>query len=233
MTGTSPAELRPIIVSITNNNFGKLFARFTYMQFTGTLKTWHDDRGFGFIEPTSGGQEIFVHIKAFPLGTGRPSVGQQLVFEVGTGKNGKKSAHSVQYPPRSRAGSQTRIESSAEWTFLRALVIPFFIGVYALSAWRWGSAPVVLFAYSALTIVTFLLYAIDKSAAIAGRWRTPENTLHLLSLVGGWPGALLAQQLLRHKTSKGRFVAMFWVTVVLNICGLVAWHAGLLPVPRP
>ena len=102
------------------------------MQFTGTLKTWHDDRGFGFIEPESGGQEIFVHIKAFPSGTGRPKVGQQLVFEVCTGKNGKKSAHSVQYPARGHSRSKIRLESPAEWTFLRILVIPCFAGIYVL-----------------------------------------------------------------------------------------------------
>ena len=72
------------------------------MRFEGTLKTWHDDRGFGFIEPTQGGQEIFVHIKAFPAGTGRPQVGQVLSFEVTLGPNGKKRAQDVQYPVRAR-----------------------------------------------------------------------------------------------------------------------------------
>ena len=141
------ALLEAMIFSIADKTLGKLFARFTGMQFTGTLKTWHDDRGFGFIEPTSGGQEIFVHIKAFPSGTGRPSVGQQLVFEVGSGKNGKKSAHSVQYPVRGRAGNKIRLESPAEWTLLRTLVIPCFVGVYALVAWRWGFVPYVLLTY--------------------------------------------------------------------------------------
>jgi uncharacterized membrane protein YsdA (DUF1294 family) len=76
-------------------------------------------------------------------------------------------------------------------------------------------------------------YAIDKSAAVSGRWRTPEQTLHLFSLAGGWPGALLAQQVLRHKTSKESFIAAFWLTVLLNAAAFVAWHAGLLPLPRP
>jgi uncharacterized membrane protein YsdA (DUF1294 family) len=52
--------------------------------------------------------------------------------------------------------------------------------------------------------------------------------MHLLGLAGGWPGALLAQQLLRHKCSKGSFVAVFWITVEANVTVLIAWHSGLL-----
>ena len=62
---------------------------------------------------------------------------------------------------------------------------------------------------------------LDKAAAQAGRWRTSEATLHLLALAGGWPGALLAQHWLRHKSAKRAFRAVFWVTVVLNVTGLV------------
>ena len=87
----------------------------------------------------------------------------------------------------------------------------------------------VLEVYIGLSIVaSFLAYALDKSAAINGRRRTPEKTLHLLGLAGGWPGALLAQQLLRHKCSKGSFVAVFWITVAANVTVFIAWHSGLL-----
>ncbi len=76
--------------------------------------------------------------------------------------------------------------------------------------------------YVAASLVTFVIYAIDKSAAKRGTRRTPENTLHLLALVGGWPGALIAQQKLRHKSQKQPFRRVFWLTVLLNV-GLFIW----------
>ena len=201
----------------------------TNMRFTGTLKTWNDERGFGFVESAQGGQDIFVHIKVFPPGTGRPTVGQVLTFEVETGSDGKKKARAVQYPVRRKA--RPRVESSAPWTLPRILAIPTFIGIYAFVVSRWGFSLPLLLTYLGLSLLAFLTYAVDKSAAISGRWRTAEQTLHLFSLAGGWPGALIAQQLLRHKTNKQSFIYAFWFTVLVNVGGFVGWHAGLLPLP--
>jgi uncharacterized membrane protein YsdA (DUF1294 family) len=72
-------------------------------------------------------------------------------------------------------------------------------------------------AYLLLSAVTFVIYAIDKAAAKGNARRAPENTLHLLALLGGWPGALLAQHWLRHKSSKKSFRRVFWVTVLANL----------------
>ena len=202
------------------------------MRFTGTLKTWNDERGFGFVVTATGGQEIFVHIKAFPSGTGRPTVGQVLTFEVDTGSDVKKKARAVQYPVRAKTSPGPRVEFQARWTLPRKLAIPIFVGIYAFVVLRWGFSLPVLLTYLGLSLVAFLLYAVDKSAAKSGRRRTPENTLHFFSLAGGWPGALVAQQLLRHKTSKQSFVYAFWLTVLVNVGGFVAWQAGLLPMPR-
>ena len=115
------------------------------------------------------------------------------------------------------------------WTLPRVLAIPLFAVLYAGVAWRWGSSRLLLYAYLAISALTFAVYAFDKATAQAGRWRTPEKTLHLLAVAGGWPGALLAQQLFRHKTSKARFIAVFWLTVALNAGLFVAWHAVGLP----
>jgi uncharacterized membrane protein YsdA (DUF1294 family) len=71
------------------------------------------------------------------------------------------------------------------------------------------------------SLLTLGAYFIDKAAAKAGRWRTPEKSLHMLSLIGGWPGAMVAQQLFRHKSSKASFQVVFWITVVLNSMVLI------------
>lgn len=78
--------------------------------------------------------------------------------------------------------------------------------------------------YLLLSLVTFIAYAVDKSAARRRMQRTPERTLHLLALAGGWPGAWLAQRVLRHKSAKARFLVVFWLTVGLNMIMLaVLW----------
>lgn len=87
---------------------------------------------------------------------------------------------------------------------------------------------VVLLGYALLSAITFCVYAADKAAARRHLRRVSENTLHLLALCGGWPGAWLAQRTLRHKSSKRSFRWRFWLTVVLN-CGFLAAYAELVP----
>jgi uncharacterized membrane protein YsdA (DUF1294 family) len=101
----------------------------------------------------------------------------------------------------------------------------FLGGVYASTLFT-GLPRSLLYAYLALSVFTYLVYAKDKSAAMNDRWRTPEATLHLLALIGGWPGALVAQQTLRHKSVKNSFRIIFWLTAVFNCAALVWVHTA-------
>ena len=75
-------------------------------------------------------------------------------------------------------------------------------------------------AYLGLSVLAFIACGADKSAARHNRWRTKESTLHILGLAGGWPGALMAQQVFRHKSKKHAFQAAFWFTVAINCAAL-------------
>lgn len=143
------------------------------MRFDGTIKSWNDERGYGFIEPRLGGQDIFVHIKSLPAGTGRPTVGLWVSFEVETNTDGKKKRKLVQFAPQSKAMKARRSEAPAPWTPARTLALPGFAILYWYVATRWSFRPQVALAYAGVSAVAFVAYAIDK---VRCRARSLENS---------------------------------------------------------
>lgn len=202
------------------------------MRFEGHIKSWTDDRGFGFIEPASGGQEIFVHIKSLPSRLGRPRPGQPVSFEVELNNQRLKRAINVELLRSPSRNLRRRSEPSAGWSIASACAIPLFIAVYAVVAVKWHVPAWLAVAYLALSIACFIAYACDKSAARAGTWRVRESSLHLFSLAGGWPGALIAQRLFRHKSSKAEFQTIFWATVWTNVAAFVTFYSPFLSMLR-
>lgn len=90
------------------------------------------------------------------------------------------------------------------------------VAVHMPVLWAW------LFAINCITLA---MYAYDKRQARRGGWRVPERALHLLAFVGGSPGALAAQQWLRHKTVKRSFQLVFWLICIAQVALLVWWVA--------
>ncbi|MFC3052720.1 DUF1294 domain-containing protein [Kordiimonas pumila] len=75
--------------------------------------------------------------------------------------------------------------------------------------------------FSVSSALSIALYGHDKKAAVTKNRRISEDTFHILALLGGWPGALYAQKAFCHKTKKVSFRAVFWVTVWLNVAGVI------------
>ena len=73
--------------------------------------------------------------------------------------------------------------------------------------------------YAGMSVLTFAFFAWDKRCAALGARRVPESTLHLLELLGGWPGALAGQRWLRHKSEKLSYRIVLWWIVVLHLAG--------------
>jgi len=98
--------------------------------------------------------------------------------------------------------------------------VVFFIGLAILapaSEWRWFVG-----VYALMSALSFCIYGLDKRAATRRDRRTPEARLHFVELLGGWPGALLAQRVFRHKTRKRSFQVMFYLAAAVNLA-VLAW----------
>lgn len=187
------------------------------MRTKGKLASWNKEKGFGFITPMAGGKQLFIHSKAFSNRRRPPVVGEIVTYAQSTDKQGRPCAVNATLTG-DKLAKKTRGRSSSR-SILVASVFLVFVGLAVLST---QLSIHILSLYGAASVVTFVIYALDKSAAQGGGRRIQERTLHLLSLIGGWPGALIAQQKLRHKTQKQSFRTVFWATVLLN-CAALAW----------
>ncbi|WP_448243373.1 DUF1294 domain-containing protein [Pseudoxanthomonas mexicana] len=199
------------------------------MERLGKVSEWNDDRGFGFIAALDGEPaRVFFHVRDYRLDGRRPEVGELVKFSAQRQANGKWRAQAVRRTvPAARSAKPVAPARAAARRPGSALPGALATMAYALLiAWaiRTGRLPLeTVFVPLFLSAITFVAYALDKHAAQAGRWRTPESTLHLLELAGGWPGAWIAQQTLRHKSRKPGYRVVYWMMVVLHAAVLIAW----------
>lgn len=210
----------------------------------GRIRSWNDDKGFGFIQPTAGGAEVFAHISAMH-GDRRPNTGDQVLFIAGRDERGRLRAEHVRLAgelaldqpqirvkPRAPAAARkaqtatkprnraTRQASGAlRNPVAKLMIFAVLCSLPLLGSLRWlANLHMVwpLLVYPLVSVVCFALYWSDKGSAQQGRQRISERTLHLAELGGGWPGALLAQQVFRHKTRKVSYQVLFWMIVALH-----------------
>ena len=186
------------------------------MRLVGRISAWNEDKGYGFVVPHDGGSRAFVHVNAFQFGSRRPVDGDLISYSTSKDVRGRTNAVDVRY-----AGQ--KIENRGPPKRLPRLALGVIALATAVIGTLLGILPSVIpIGYVALSSLSYFMYALDKAAAGNGTQRTPENTLHFVDLLGGWPGGLMAQQRLRHKTVKTSFQFALWVTVLANIAG-VTW----------
>ena len=205
------------------------------MRYAGRIREWNDDKGYGFVAPNGGGAEAFVHIKAFAPGSRRPVVGDVISYTLGSDAQGRPRATDARFageqPVQCRTSKSAKSGKSGAsgrplpraWLGIAVLAALAASAALGLIPWQLAAA------YAAVSVVTYAYYGQDKANATSGERRIPEMSLQMLSVLGGWPGALIAQQRYRHKTVKASFQTTFWGTVVLNVLG-VGWaiHSGTL-----
>ncbi|WP_394541107.1 cold shock and DUF1294 domain-containing protein [Lysobacter enzymogenes] len=199
------------------------------MRLAGRICEWNDDKGFGFVAAHDGGARAFVHVKAFQPGSRRPAVGDLISYRAVKDARGRTNAVDARFAGQRaerRSSSSSAQPALSRRMPRRAIGVSALLLVAALGAL--GSVPAAMpLVQGFFSFASYIAYRWDKNAAGANRRRTPESTLHLLDLFGGWPVALIAQQQFRHKTAKASFQAKFWVTALLNLAAVAAAvHSG-------
>lgn len=182
------------------------------MRTKGKITSWNDEKGYGFIQPLDGSQRVFIHISAFGNKYRRPEDNQVVSYALSTDKQGRPCAINA-----TLAGDRLIEKKARQASSFHLIFAMLFLLVVAIAV-ATTKLPLHLLGYYLLaSLLTFAFYAMDKSAARNDEWRVSEQTLHILSMLGGWPGALLAQQKLRHKSRKTSFRIVLWLTVIVNI----------------
>lgn len=189
----------------------------------GTIKYWNSIKHYGFIKPDDGDEPIFVHGNAFREQKYIPQNNQRVSFCISKDHVDRICAKDVTVLSK----ANNLLIGRRPWLSqisLSVKIVLIFFSILIIDCFVFGTPKVILLVYLVFSLLTFLVYAKDKSAAKNNRWRTPEITLHVFSLFGGWPGAMLAQEKLRHKSIKKAFRIIYWATVLLNILLLISLH---------
>lgn len=187
-------------------------------RFEGSLISWNSERGFGFIKPKSGGRDVFVHVRDLEFKGKTPLLGETIFYDITQRSDGKYRAINA-YINGEKNHKSITYAIVIGFCFI-FIAIPFILSLYIINITYY---PLVL--YSLLSLICFFVYVYDKQMAIRGGWRIRESSLHWLELIGGWPGALIAQMIIGHKNSKATFQFIFSVIVLLHF---IAWAVYLL-----
>lgn len=192
------------------------------MRYQGRITDWDDEKGFGFITPNGGGQRVFFHVTSRSSRHWRPTGGELVTFETQQDQRGRPQAIRVALVGLNPAPAIPQAPGPGVPALVfTAIFVAVVVGMVAM-----GKLPfIVLIGYVVVSCITFLAYFFDKVKAGQEQWRIREDTLQLLSLLGGWPGGLLAQRTFRHKTRKASFQFVYRTMIVLNCAALLLWVA--------
>ncbi|WGV98391.1 DUF1294 domain-containing protein [Vibrio sp. YMD68] len=172
------------------------------MSIIGRISEWDDNKGYGFISVDKQAPRIIFHLSDLSGHSQRPRLNERVEFTLTKDDHGSFVAKEIERP--------------IVFGFSLAITV-WFITVVCSAVWLIYYPPIVLLHYVFLSSATYLVYLYDRGAEVENRTRIPELVLHTLSFIGGWPGAVLAQTLLRYQSSEESYRYRFWCAISANI----------------
>ncbi len=177
------------------------------MDMIGTISEWDAEKGQGFITVSGQPKRIFFQLADVSRKGHSPKVDEYVRFHVTKDVYGSIRA--------------TDIETPTSFNFSSAIAV-WFASVLCASVYLFEYSLIATVFYFLVSAITYAIYAFDKSAEQHGGWRIPLFSLYFLSLIGGWPGALLAQGFLYYRYHDDLFKVLLWFTALANFT-LYCW----------
>ncbi|MCX7097163.1 MAG: cold shock and DUF1294 domain-containing protein [Methylococcales bacterium] len=198
-------------------------------RYEGIIKSWKEEKGFGFIQNTNASQDIFIHIRDLKHANYQPKLGDIVSFRIVAEKGGKLRAYDAHIQGqeisdklRKKTFKKSNLVTKNTISKYRLgmpliLIIATSPFVFSVLLFKENYNIIPFFAYLSMSFIIFFVYAYDKTMAHKNKWRVPELNLHLLAFLGGWPGALITQHTIRHKNKKTSFQATTWLIVIFHL----------------
>lgn len=172
------------------------------MSIQGTIAHWDQSKGYGYIAVDNQDTKVFFHASDLENGAKEPFISEPVIFRLGSDEKGAMCAVEVERP----------------LVFNFSLAIALWFCCILLGSVVLLDFPLIACVfYLAMSTITYIGYAFDKQAMLAGGARIPESVFHMLNIFGGWLGALCAQVFMHHKYHDLGFKFLFWLTLALNI----------------
>jgi len=184
----------------------------------GKIVDWDPAKGRGLVD--TGDKRLVLYAHDLVDRSKAPAIGDEIIFQSDEDQRGGAAVRNARFV--THGGRIT----GGHLLFLTVLLVAPVLALFRITAP--GMAAIAAGSALLLSLVTCLVYASDKRRARAGTTRIKESTLHLCALLGGWPGAFLAQRWLRHKTAKVGFQLVFWLIVTAHqyvaVDYLIGWQ---------
>jgi cold shock CspA family protein len=127
------------------------------MRIKGKITKWNDEKGFGFLKPSTGDKEVFVHISEFNNRNRRPKLNELVTYSLATDKQGRPRAVHATLPGDKRR--KTANHSRGAFSIIASIIFFVIVGVTVLAG---QISPIILAVYLVASLLSFFMYAMDK-----------------------------------------------------------------------
>ena len=190
----------------------------------GEIIQWQPEKSSGLVKVAQLDEPIIFHLHDVENPQISPQIGKKVTIQAVYDAHAlcwtatKITSEQRQQPMQKQQPISKKSAFSWQGVLFGLVATAVWLLVLAMTE-RWLIIPTIF-----MSVISFALFAIDKYKVRHQQWRIAESSLHLMDLLGGWCGGLLAMTALHHKIHKKSFLVIFTITVITHIAVICILH---------